>query len=145
MDPIGNTGSSTTPSVLSTSGGSFSENSFLKILVSQMQNQTPLQPVDDNAFLQQMSAFSSMQEQRELNANMLELLNYQGLLARLQGLSEGSTLLGKEVTYEAEDGSSKTGMAEKLFVNEQGEVRIVVGGEEISIQQVTGIAATANA
>jgi len=143
MDPVSSTGSSTTSSVLSTSGGSFSDNSFLKILVSQMQNQTPLQPVDDSAFLQQMSAFSSMQEQRDLNKNMLDLLNYQGLLARLQGLSEGSTLLGKEVTYTAEDGTTKTGTAEKLFVNEQGEVRVVVGGDEISIQQVTGIAASA--
>ena len=143
MDPVSNTGSSTTPSVLSTSGGSFNDNSFLKILVSQMKNQTPLQPVDDSSFMQQMSAFSSMQEQQNLNKNMLDLLNYQGLLARLQGLSEGSTLLGKEVTYNAEDGTAKTGTAEKLFVNEQGEVRVVVGGDEISIQQVTGIAASA--
>ena len=143
MDPVTSTGSSTTSSVLSTSGGSFDNNSFLKILVSQMQNQTPLQPVDDGTFMQQMSAFSSMQEQQNLNKNMLDLLNYQGLLARLQGLSEGSTLLGKEVTYNAEDGTTKTGTAEKLFVNEQGEVRVVVGGDEISIQQVTGIAASA--
>lgn len=126
-------------SVVSAGGGQFSENEFLRVLVTQLQNQTPLDPVDNGQFLDQMASFSSMQEQRELNQNMLELLNFQGLLARLQGLSEGSTLLGKEITYALETGEEKSGIAESVFVNNEGEVRVVVGGEEISSQQIVGV------
>jgi flagellar basal-body rod modification protein FlgD len=126
-------------SVVSAGGGQFSENEFLRVLVTQMQNQTPLDPVDNGQFLDQMASFSSMQEQRELNQNMLELLNFQGLLARLQGLSEGSTLLGKEITYALPTGEEKSGIAESVFVNNEGEVRVVVSGEEISSQQIVGV------
>jgi flagellar basal-body rod modification protein FlgD len=127
-------------SVLSTSGGRFSDNEFLRVLVTQMQNQTPLDPVDNGQFLEQMASFSSMEEQRQLNENMLELLNYQGVLARLQGLSEGSTLLGKQITYQDENGEERSGIAESVFVDSEGEVRVVVGGEEISAQQIIGVA-----
>ena len=138
---VGNIGgASSGSSVLSASGGEFSENEFLKVLVSQLQNQTPLDPVDNGQFLQQMASFSNMKEQRELNQNMLELLSFQGLLAKLEGLSEGSTLLGKKITYELATGEEKSGIGESVFVNNQGEVRVVVDGEEISSQQITGVA-----
>ena len=127
-------------SILSTEGGKFGDNTFLEILVTQMQNQTPLAPVDNGQFLEQMASYSSMTEQRELNDNMLELLNFQGLLAKLQGLSEGSALLGKEITFDPGTGTLESGVAESIFVNEQGEVRVVSGEHEISVQQITGVA-----
>ena len=127
-------------SVLSSQGGKFGSDTFLQILVTQMQNQTPLSPVDNGQFLEQMASYSSMSEQRELNQNMLDLLNFQGLLARLQGLSEGSSLLGKELTYDVGSGIPEKGIAESVFVNEGGEVRVITGGKEISVQQITGVA-----
>jgi len=137
---VSNIGTSGGSGVLSASGGEFSENEFLRILMTQMQNQTPLDPVDNGQCLQQMASFSNMQEQRELNQNMLELLNFQGLLAKLEGLSEGSALLGKQITYELASGEKRSGIAESVFVDNEGEVKVVVDGEEISAQQITGVA-----
>ena len=80
--------------VVSSQGGTFEDNPFLTLLIAQLRNQTPLEPVDNASFMQQVATFSSMEEQRNLNTNMLKLLDLQSLLARLQGLSEGSALLG---------------------------------------------------
>ena len=141
MDQSSNIASGTGgSSIFSANGGSFGDDPFLEILVSQMQNQTPLEPVDNAAFMEQLSSYSSMKEQRELNQNMLELLNFQGLLAKIQGLSEGSALLGKEITFDLGDGVPHKGVAESVFVDDQGEVRIVVDGEEISASQISGVA-----
>ncbi len=139
MNPLSNINAPANQSVLSSGGGKFADNPFLEILVTQMQNQSPLNPVDDGSFMEQMASFNSMEEQKQLNDNLLELLNFQGLLAKLQGLSEGSALLGKQITYDL-NGIESTGLAESVFVNEEGELRIVVDGEEISVNQVTGVA-----
>ena len=95
-------------SVLGTKAASYNENTFLKLLTAQLQNQTPIEPVDNASFMNQMASYSSMEEQRALNGNMLKLLDYQGLLARIQSLSEGSALLGKDVTFDDESGNSTT-------------------------------------
>ena len=126
-------------SVLSTGGASFGDNPFLKLLITEMRSQTPLEPVDNASFMQQMSSFSSMEEQRQLNDNMLKLLDYQGVLARLQGLSEGSALLGKNVTYQNQLGDEVEGEVDSVFVDESGEVRVRVDGESISMRQITSI------
>ena len=125
-------------SVLSSQGGSFGDNPFLALLIAELRNQTPLEPVDNANFMQQIAAFSSMQEQKQLNSNMLQLLDFQGMLARLQGLSEGSNLLGKIVTYQIGDKELK-GAVDSVFVNENGEVRVRVGDDEISMHQISGI------
>jgi len=126
-------------SVLSARGGSFGDNPFLSLLVAEMRTQTPLDPVDNQSFMEQMASFSTMQEQRELNDNLLQLLDFQGLLARLQGLSEGSALLGKEVTWLDAQGTEQSGIVESVFVSEDGGVRLRVGEEELDLRAITAI------
>ena len=132
-------GTGTGNGVLSTQSTRFGDNPFLSLLLAQLNTQTPLEPVDNNSFMQQMSAYSSMTEQKELNDNMLKLLDYQGVLARLQGLSEGSALLGKEVTWMA-DGKEQSGEVESVYIDDKGDVRVRLGADrEISMRQITGI------
>lgn len=126
--------------VLSTSQASFGDNAFLKLLTEQLRNQTPLEPVDNSAFMNQMASYTTMQEQRDLNSNMLKLLDYQGVLARMQGLGQGSALLGKEVTYLNEQGSTATGTVASVYVAESGDVRLkLTGGADVDLRRITGI------
>ena len=89
--------------------------------------------------MEQVATFSSMEEQKELNSNMLKLLDFQGLLARLQGLSEGSALLGKEVTYTLDGETTGKGEVNSVYINEDGEVRMKVGEDDISMRQIIAI------
>jgi len=135
--------SSTTSSgtgVMSTSSASFGDNPFLKLLTEQLKNQTPLEPVDNESFMNQMASYTSMQEQRDLNSNMLKLLDYQGVLARAQGLSQGSALLGKEVTFATEGGKTSSGTVDSIYVAESGDVRLkLTDGKEVDLRSVLGI------
>ena len=125
--------------IFSTRNAQYGDNPFLSLLVTQLRSQTPLDPVDNESFMQQMATYSSMEEQKQLNDNMLKLLDYQGVLARLQGLSEGSNLLGKVVTFTGADGKPEKGKVESVYVNEQGDVLLKLGDKEISMRKVTGI------
>lgn len=140
--------SSTTSSgtgVMSTSSASFGDNPFLKLLTEQLKNQTPLEPVDNESFMNQMASYTTMQEQRDLNSNMLKLLDYQGVLARVQGLSQGSALLGKEVSFAGEGGVEARAKVESVYVAETGDVRLkLAGGKEIDVREVLGIAEAAS-
>lgn len=141
---IGNsnaTSSTAGNSVLSTRNASFSDNPFLQLLTAQLKNQTPLEPVDNESFMNQMASYSTMTEQKDLNNNLLKLLDYQGALARMQGLSEGSALLGKEVTYTGEDGNEAHGAVQSVFVAENGDVKLKLAGDrQIDLRSVLGIA-----
>jgi flagellar basal-body rod modification protein FlgD len=139
MTSINSIGTTQGNSVISGKEASFGENPFLSLLITQLRNQTPLEPVDNQSFMQQMATYSSMEEQKELNSNMLELLNFQGVLARLQSLSEGSTMLGKEVTFALPGDKTGEGVVNSIFVDDKGEVRLRVGEQEIGMNQITGI------
>ena len=126
--------------VVTRTGGSFGDNPFLRLLTEQLRNQTPLEPVDNESFMNQMASYSSMQQQQDLNTNMLALLDYQGLLARMQGLSQGSALLGKEVAYTKEGGGDAVGVVDSVYVTEEGNVMLKLhGGDEVALRDVHSI------
>jgi flagellar basal-body rod modification protein FlgD len=139
INSVSNSSSGT--NVLNTTQAAFGDTPFLQLLTAQLKNQTPLEPVDNESFMTQVASYTSMTEQRELNSNMLKLLDYQGILARIQSLSEGSSLLGKEVTFADASGNETTGKVSSVFVSEDGEVRLRLDdGNEIDMRQITGIA-----
>lgn len=127
--------------VLGSRSASYGDNPFLKLLTEQLKNQTPLEPVDNESFMNQMASYTTMQEQRNLNTNLLKLLDYQGVLARVQGLSQGSALLGKQVSYLGEGGKETHGQVSSVFVTESGDVKLkLADGKDIDLRTVTGIA-----
>jgi flagellar basal-body rod modification protein FlgD len=131
--------------VMGSRAATMGDNPFLTLLTTQLRNQTPLEPVDNESFMNQMASFTTMQEQRDLNGNLLKLLDFQGVLARVQGLSQGSALLGKEVSYAGDGGVEASGRVESVFVAETGEVRLKLDGDRtidlravLAIRQGTG-------
>ena len=137
---INSLSSSNGNAVMGTRAATMGDNPFLTLLTTQLRNQTPLEPVDNESFMNQMASFTTMQEQRDLNGNLLKLLDFQGVLARMQGLSQGSALLGKEVSYAGEGGVEANGRVESVFVAETGEVRLKLDGDRtIDLRAVLAI------
>ncbi len=67
---------------------------FLKMLVAQLKNQDPLNPLDGADFTAQLAQFSSLEQLSNMNAQ-LEFMNlYQASMNNAQSVS----LIGKEVT-----------------------------------------------
>lgn len=75
---------------------------FLKILMTQLQNQDPLDPMDDREFISQMTEFSSLEQ-------MMQMTNSIDTLVQSQLVSpvvQYSHMIGKEVTYQTYDEES---------------------------------------
>jgi flagellar basal-body rod modification protein FlgD len=75
MSPTGSTtsnttpNSSTTPTTTSPSDPLASESTFLTLLVSQLQNQDPLNPVDSTTFVSQLTSYSQLEQLMGINQN----------------------------------------------------------------------------
>lgn len=80
---------------------------FLKLLITQLQNQDPTSPMDDTAFVSQMATFSSLEQMSNMNATLESMLQSQN-----ENLLVGySQFVGKEVDYHSisseDDGNSE--------------------------------------
>ncbi len=90
---------------------------FLKILVTQLNNQDPLKPLDNQEFVTQLAQFTSLQQTQELNDKL-------GSLLSIQGAMQSVGLLGRTVDV-AQNGNSLTGTVSALGFS-GGEPRLTV-------------------
>ncbi|MES2933116.1 MAG: flagellar hook capping FlgD N-terminal domain-containing protein [Pseudomonadota bacterium] len=77
---------------------------FLKILLSQLNAQNPLKPMDNTAFVAQLAQFSQLAQTQEMSSSIKQLLAVQtatqsvGLLGRTVSVLTGATLTTGQVT-----------------------------------------------
>lgn len=82
------------------------KDAFLRILVTQMKNQNPMEPLKDTEFIGQMAQFSSLEQLTNLNTTMTQFVGGQGNSM----LSDFADLIGKKVSWEQEtDGQLQSG------------------------------------
>ena len=107
------------PATAASSG--LGKDDFLELLVGQLRNQDPLNPVGDQEFMSQMAAFSTLEQVTNLAAST-EQLNQ--TVAANQSLA----LIGHQVAYTKADGSSAEGTVEKVSFDGEG-FTLTIGGE----------------
>ena len=76
---------------------------FIKILMTQLQHQDPLNPMEDKDFIAQMATFSSLEQMMNMAKSIDTLVNNQMVSPVIQY----SHMIGKEVTYESVDEDTK--------------------------------------
>jgi flagellar basal-body rod modification protein FlgD len=72
------------------------KDAFLKILVTQMKNQNPLEPLKDTEFIGQMAQFSSLEQLTNLNTAMTQFIGVQSNST----LTDHADLIGNTVYWE---------------------------------------------
>lgn len=77
MDPVSEATQSTAQQqdlkTISSSTSDVTKNEFLKLLVAQLKNQDPLDPIDNQQFLAQLATFSSLEQLMSINNGIAEL------------------------------------------------------------------------
>jgi flagellar basal-body rod modification protein FlgD len=109
---------------------------YMKLLVTQLQNQNPLEPLDNNDMAAQLAQFSQLQQMEGLNASF-------GQVLESVQRSYASSLIGKEVSFQtsAADGTTetKTGAVEEVTIGENGDIILAVGDENVNLADVIAI------
>lgn len=89
------TSSGTTSATGAVATKTLGKEQFLQLLVTQLKNQDPLNPMDSQAFVSQLAQFSSLEAQQNTNTKLDSLLTYQSSIQN----TIVSNLIGKEVAY----------------------------------------------
>src|ERR1039457_5446782 len=78
------------------SSRTLSQGDFLKLLVTQMTSQDPMNPQSDTQMAAQMAQFTSLQQTNTMSTNIASMLTQ-------QQVSQADGLLGKTVTLQVND------------------------------------------
>ena len=108
---------------------------FLKILTSQLNNQDPLKPVDNQEFVAQIAQFANLEQTRQLNEKLDSMLGNQ---ASTQALG----LLGKTVDINV-NGTPFTGTVSALSLTSGQPLMTVTSGgrfqSDVNLTQIINI------
>jgi flagellar basal-body rod modification protein FlgD len=99
---------------------SLGKEAFLKLLVTQLQNQDPTQPLQDKEFIAQMTQFSTLEQMTNLNDMFTKFVETQSI----GGLSN---MIGKKVTWtdKVQGGVDETGQPKYKDVQKEGIVKAI--------------------
>lgn len=112
------------------------KDAFMQLLVSQMQNQDPLEPQTGADFVAQLAGFSELEEVQALNENLLGLAVLQQENALLSQMAQSSGLIGHEVRFmDPETLTQRTGTVGSVRI-ENGLAMLGVGGDSVPLANV---------
>ena len=108
------------------------QESFLQLLVAQLQNQNPLEPMSNFEFIGQVAQLSTLEQITSLNETLSGF-------AEFTALGQLASMIGKEATVVDEAaGISVTGIITAVTL-ENGEPRVIIDGEAYSLDLITRI------
>lgn len=108
-----------------------SQEQFLRLLVTQLQNQDPLDPISDRDFINQLAQLNSLQSLQTLNASFAQNL-------KLQQLTQGADLIGRRIDFRPTGGAPTTGTVDSVAV-ENGQFVLRVGKNSVPLDNVTSV------
>lgn len=110
---------------------------WLNLMVAQLRYQDPMNPADSGEFLAQNAQFTALEKMQDLSDQTAALLSAQ--------ISFGASgLVGRNVTYLNEDGTSTSGLVGSVTYDVNGPM-LVVDGQNVTLGQIQSVNASAPA
>lgn len=116
------------PGAGTTPGKEMDKDTFLKLLVAQLKYQDPANPTDSAQFMAQTAQFSSLEKLNEVAKLNVELLAAQRVLG-------ASGMVGRTVTFTAQDGAEVTGVVTSARLEADGP-KLKIGTAEVAMSAV---------
>jgi flagellar basal-body rod modification protein FlgD len=109
---------------------------YMKLLVTQLQNQNPLEPMDNKDMTAQLAQFSQLQQLESMNTS------FGGVLNSVQR-TYASSLIGKEVSFQVTTAEgaveTHTGKVDEVVMGKDGQITLVVDDQKVNLADVLSI------
>jgi flagellar basal-body rod modification protein FlgD len=109
---------------------------YMKLLVTQLQNQNPLEPLDNNEMASQLAQFSQLQQLESMNSNFANVLS-------ATERNYANSLIGKEISFASENETGSrditSGIVEEVINNVDGEIILVTANHTIALEGVISV------
>lgn len=115
-----NTDATAAATTRKTSNDELGKDAFLNLLVTQLRNQNPLDPMDDKEFISQMAQFSSLEQMQNINASMVA--------------TQAAGMIGYTVDWNTDQGEALQGVVEGV-VNSAGKSQLIVNVDAVQFPQ----------
>jgi len=102
---------------------------FMTLLVAQLQNQNPLEPLDNNQMASQLAQLSSLEQLENMNSSFSDVL-------LVQQKAHAAALIGKTVTFAADGGEKPaSGRVDAVDIAD-GDIKVYVGGRQVALEAI---------
>jgi flagellar basal-body rod modification protein FlgD len=130
-NPAGSGGAASSATNTTGPGSLANQNTFIQLLVAELQNQDPLQPTNTSDLMTQMVQFEEVTQ-------LADVASAVQTLGTAAAVEEGVALLGHSVTYQGQNGTQASGTVSGVTV-ENGTVLLQIGQERVPLSQVVSI------
>ncbi len=111
------------------------QSDFLNLLITQLQNQNPLDPMNTNDMSGQLAQFSQLEQLENMNSRFGDVL---GTLQK----NYATNLVGKEVSYATSDDENNNNVASGTVSGVSvgnDDISLLVGNQQISLADILSI------
>ncbi len=126
--------SGTSSSTTATGFGSLTTADFMQMLIAELQNQDPTQPMSSQDLLGQLATMSQLQSTTDLDTALQSNTSN-------QQLSIGALFIGKAIAGTDASGSAVSGVVTQAFLS-NGTAYVAVGNSQVPLANITNVAAS---
>ena len=128
------TSTSSSSAVTTATNDALGKDAFLKLLIAELSNQDPLNPMEDREFISQMATFSSLEQMQNMNST-------------LTSMSEANKFnavqyIGKAVAFTSGDGEEavqKVAIVNHVWFDPNGSTILDTTEGEVPLEKVEGV------
>ncbi len=109
----------------------FDGDAFMKLLLTQLRHQDPMNPMKDQEFMAQLAQMNTLSEMQKLNTNI-------EAMSEAQSLAQGANLIGKAVQASSDSGDPTYGVVQAVRV-QSNKVQLVLANSTIALEDVQAV------
>lgn len=131
---ITTTQSTSTTAITNATNDTLGKDAFLKLLIAELSNQDPLNPMEDREFVAQMATFSSLEQMQNMNKT-LESMAEANKFSAVQ-------YIGKAVAFtkgEGEEAQQVAALVNHVWFDPNGKIVLDTSEGEVNLEDVEGV------
>jgi flagellar basal-body rod modification protein FlgD len=109
---------------------------YMKLLITQLQNQNPLEPLDNKEMASQLAQFSQLQQLESMNSNFASVLS-------ATERNYANSLIGKEISFASEDETGNrdltSGIVEEVINDADDKIILVTADHTVALDGVISV------